>query len=370
MNARILKKIRSFRFATAMTVIGLTVLSFQNCAPAQLCADGSANSASCPSKSTDNPSTENKSPNSSGNGSGNNSGGFGSTGGSVSNGSSGGSGNSGTVTIGNGSGGGGSSSGGGFGSGGSSGGSGGSSDTNLKITSQPSSVSVNEFADFQLDVAAYGGTPPYTYQWYKDNTALNAMIGSFYILFDTADTWAKEGNYYVVIKDSAGATVQSNTVRVSVVEPPVGCNAGTYFTFTNSTYDYTGLIPGFIDSPRGKHLLPSGFPNSSIVLGIPGKYTGLATYSFPAVAFGAQATLSCRSNVPRIHTPTKNPQYSSDYSDYSYTDSAYWQYQGSIVFECRNQKLRFVVNTCKWVQVKAFDDNYSGGYNDSPGHGN
>ncbi|MNJ92781.1 hypothetical protein D3C87_104550 [compost metagenome] len=370
MNARILKKIRSFRFATAMTVIGLTLISFQNCAPAQLCADPSdttcntdtENSGSSDSPSTGNPSTGNPVYG----GGGSNGGGFGSTGGATN--SGGGSGSNGTVNVGGGNGGG---SGGGFGGGGSGGGSGGGVDVGaFRIVTQPASISVNEFADIQLQVGVGGGSPPYSFQWYKDGAAVNALVGTFFLFYDTADNYSKEGNYYVTVKDSTGATLQSSMARVSIVEPAVGCNAGTYYTFTSATYDYTSLIPGFLDSPRGKHLLPSGFPGSEVVLNIPAKYTGLSTYSFGAVAYRGQATLSCKSTVPRIHTPVKNPQYTNEFSSAAYNDSAYWQYQGSILFECRNQKLRLVSNTCNWKQIKAFDDNYHSGGNDSPGHGN
>jgi hypothetical protein len=354
-SSRINKRV--VRLATLALFSGIILINFQNCAPAQMCSS-SKDAASCKeqSGSSNQASTGsgNKNPTNNNGSSGNNSGGFGSTNGSVNNGGSGSGGGSGTVVIGGGGTGGGSG-GGGSGGGGSSGG-GGTGSTALYIFKQPASVTVNEFATLQLDVQASGGKPPYTYQWYKDN---GLLAQNFYILSLDASSWKVEGAYYVIVKDSAGASVQSSIARVGVAEPAVGCNAGTYFTLTSATYDWNDLIGGFIDGPRGKYLLPRGFPGSEVFNSMPTSYSGVSNYNFGAVAYLGKAALSCRTTVPRIHTPQQNPQGSGEYGT-TYDDTANYKYEGSINFECRNQKLKFISNTCNWRYIPPPPD-YGGG---------
>lgn len=360
MNGRILKKIRNFRLFSGLLIMALTVLSFQNCAPQNAtCSDNSSNcsnegSTSSPSTSTNQGSIWSSRPGN-GNSSGVNIGG-GSGGGSVSAGGSGG--NSGSSGGGIAVGGGGSSSGGG-GGGVSTGGNDDPKNTTFRITKQPQGVSVLEKADFQLDVTIAGGDGPYTFQWYKDSKAISGGFGNYSSYMDNASSYSKEGTYYVVVKDGNGQSIQSSLARVSILEPAVGCVAGSYFTYTVSSYDTAYKYFGeYFDGPKGKFLLHSSFdiynflyPNAS--------WVGLSTYSVPSALQYLQKTwMSCLTTVPRIHTPQPNPGFPTDYWYYNnsqkYNDGYGYNYKGTITFECRNKKLKFVSNTCAWEK----DPNY------------
>ncbi|UXR64965.1 hypothetical protein EZJ49_01710 [Bdellovibrio bacteriovorus] len=354
MNRRILRKIRNFRVLSAIVVASLTIVSFQNCAPQNsLCSgsdcdkDTSGGSSASGSKGSGNSSIWGSRPGSSG---GINMGGGSNGGGSGSGSSSGG-----AVTIGGGgSSGGGSSSGGGAvtigGGGGSSGsGSNGGGDGPLKIVNHPSSVSVQENGNFQLEVTFTGGTSPYTIQWYKNSAAITNGMGHYSFYSGSADSWSNEGTYYVVIKDAKSQSVQSNLARVTILEPAVGCPAGRYFTYTNATYDQAyNYFTEYFDGPRGKFLLHQGYDRYNVLFQAP-SYSKLSSYDVPALKYLDKTWMNCRTTIPRIHTPTVNPNYDYEYGD-RYADNYAYKYTGEVQFECRNNKLKLIANTCKWVK--------------------
>lgn len=327
----------------------LTIVSFQNCAPQNALCEGS----DCESGSTEGSSTSGSSGNT--NSSiwtsrpGSNTTMGGGTSGSVGTGSGSSSGSSGGggVTVGGGSGG---SSGGGsvsIGGGSSSGGS--AQDTTFKITKQPEGVNVQEKADFQLDVTVNGGTGPYTFQWYRNNKAVTGGFGNYSFFSDNADSWSKEGTYYVVIKDARGQSLQSSMARVTILEPAVGCTAGKYFTYTNQTYDQGyNYFTEYFDGPRGKFLLHQSYDIYNMLFPYP-SYSKLTYFNVPSnLKYLEKTWISCRSTIPRIHTPAVNPNY--EYYHDRYDDNEYYRYDGTITFECRNKKLKLVSNTCKWVR--------------------
>lgn len=362
MTKRILKRIRNFRILSGLLITFLTILSFQNCAPQNSLCSG--NSSDCKSGgSTSSPSTGKDSiwdsrpgnGNSSGVGVGGGSGGGGSV--SIGSGSNSGTGNGGGISVG-----GGGSSGGGSGSSGGGGsvspggsGSNGNNNTAFRITKQPQSVVVTEKAQFVLDVSLAGGSAPYTYQWYKDNQPITNGMGEYSSYMDSAYSFAKDGNYHVVVKDGKGQSVQSTIARVTVQEQAGNCDAGSYFTFTNATYD-SGYqyFSEYFDSPRGKFLLHQSFDTMGFLYSYR-SYTKLYDYNVPStLAYLGKTYISCRTEVPRIHTPQPNPDNNYDY--YSrYDDNGYWTYQGNIAFECHNKRLKLVSNTCKWV----YNPNYN-----------
>lgn len=354
MRGHILRKIRKFRILSALVVSLLTIVSFQNCAPQYaVCeepdCEGSTESASTSNNSasgsnssiwTSRPGSQTimsgGSPGSvnvgGGTSSGSNGGGGVVVGGGGSSGSSGGS-----VNIGAG--------------GGSSGG--GSSDAPLRITKQPEGVSVQENGDFQLDVTVNGGTAPYTFQWYHNSKAITGGLGNYSFFSDNADSWSKEGTYYIIIKDGRGQSVQSNMVRVTIVEPAVGCSPGKYFTYTNQTYDQGyDYFTKYFDGPRGKFLLHQSYDTYNMLFPYP-SYSKLTHFNVPSnLKYLEKTWINCRSTIPRIHTPAVNPSYENYFDRFS--DNEFYRYDGTVSFECRNNKLKFISNTCKWTKISPY----------------
>ncbi|WP_413569369.1 hypothetical protein ACLWBD_02155 [Bdellovibrio sp. HCB117] len=362
MNTRILKKIRKFRVFSGLLIMSLTVLSFQNCAPAPM-EEKTEGSTSSSSTSKDSSSVWNSRP-SSGGGNGVTIGGGGSSGGGgtvgVGSGSSGGNTGSGGGSVGVGSGGSGGSSGGGV----NPGGGGTPSQTGFRIVTQPQGVTVQEGAQYSLEVLVTGGTQPYTYQWYKDSKAMTGVWGTYSFISDSATSYSKEGTYYVIVKDATGKSVQSTLARVSISEPAVGCTAGSYFTFTEAAYDAAyGYFPEYFDGPRGKFLLHSSYDTLNFLYNNR-NFTKLSDYNVPAnLSYLQQTTVSCRTTIPRIHTPQPNPSYQYDSGYGRYDDNGYWTYHGRISFECRNKKLKLLTNTCQWVHNPNYDNGNGGGGN-------
>lgn len=351
MSSRLLKKMRGPRFRRS-TLAGLvlsffTILGFQNCAPPNKGFDTAASSSS-----TSNASGTAANASSSGGISG-----FGSTQVNSSSGSSSG-GSSGTSTVG------------GFNTGGSSGGSSsggsggtsGSSSGSLQILKQPVSVTVMEGASFTLTVGVGGGTPPYTYQWYKDNAALGNGLGSFYFFSDEADRFSKEGNYYLKVKDSAGAVVTSTVVRVGITESQGPCDATQYMMFNAPSRDVTGNTFELFENSHGKYLINKNDPNVSWLNTQPG-YFNVSYFNFtPALQNGQTANVSCSTQIDRIHDRQPNPEYPIEiYGGQAYADSYYWQYQGAVTFACHNQKYKLVSDSCHWVQVRPYPTDNGGG---------
>lgn len=359
MNGRILRKIRNFRVLSAIVVASLTIVSFQNCAPPNsLCGSGT----DC-EKETGEGSSSSGSKGSNGNSSiwGSRPGGSGGInlgGGSSGSGAPGSGGSSGgAVTIGGGGSSGGSSGGGiNIGGGGSSSGGNGGGDGPLKIVNHPSSVSVMENGSFQLEVTFSGGTSPYTIQWYHNNQAITNGMGHYNFYSDSADSWHNEGTYHVVVKDARNQSVQSNLARVTILEPAIGCTAGRYFTYTNASYDQAyNYFTEYFEGPRGKFLLHQSYDRYNALFPSP-SFSKLSSYDVPALKYLDKTWMSCRTTIPRVHVPTTNPNYDYDYGD-RYADNSLWKYTGEVQFECRNNKLKLIGNTCKWVQQPYSNNN-------------
>lgn len=350
LNRRIARRIRKFRIFSALIVTSLTVVSFQNCAPAPLC-EGSDCSQNETSGTTTAASTGNSTsdiwgsrPADGSSGIGIGAGSGSSSGNGMGSGSAGGG-----IGVGSGSSSGGSSSSSGGGSTFTNNSQGSANDTAFKIAKQPEGVKVNEDGEFILEVAVSGGTAPYSFQWYANKKAISGGLGSYSYYRTTADSWHKEGTYHVVIKDAKGQSLQSSLARVTINEPAVGCKAGKYFTYTNQTYDEAyQYFTEYFDGPRGKFLLHQSYDTYNMLLPYP-SYSKLTHFNVPEnLDYLGKTWISCRTNIPRIHTPAVNPNYEEYYDRYA--DTSDWQYQGTVTFECRNMKLKLVSNTCKWVR--------------------
>ena len=329
MKVRFLKKKRHFRVMSIVAMMGLMIVSFQNCAPQANC--GSVGSA-CTSESSSTSPTSGSSSSGSTRSSNQNSPNLVIGGGSSSSGS--GSANNGAIQIGSGVSSGISASGGSTSSSsGSNSGSSSSGGTGFRIVTQPSSQTVYEGQNFTIQLGVTGGSYPYSYQWYKDGAAITSGLGKYSMYADVADRWTKEGTYYVVIRDSSGATLTSASARIGIAEQAIGCNAGSYFTYTSSTYDtayqYFNL---YFDGPRGKYLLNQSYDFANILYAY-SSYSGLRSWSIGALPYLGQVAISCTQSIPRIHTATNN-------SCVSYV-------AGAVNFECHNGKLKFISDTCQ-----------------------
>lgn len=362
MNKPVRDKIRRIRVLGGLFVTSLFIISFQNCAvQKKACAPGSADCSSDGSNSGSGSSTSDSSGSSIWGSRPSSSGGGVSSGGSGGTYTGGGSSGGGPVV-----GGGGGSSGGGSGGpvigGGGGGGGGGGYDTTFRITQQPQTISVLEGARYQIEVVVLGGKSPYSYQWYKNGQAIGDGLGVYSFISDQATSYTKEGTYYVIVRDATGKSIQSSVARMIIQEPAVGCTAGSYFTFTVGTYDQSyGYFKEYLDGPRGKFLLHSSYDTHNFLY--PNRtYTGLSDYNVPTnLDYLGKTWISCRTTVPRIHTPTQNPGYNYDSGGGPFDDNGYWTYDGSIEFECHNKKLKLIANTCKWVNHPDYNPGGGGG---------
>lgn len=164
--------------------------------------------------------------------------------------------------------------------------------------------------------------------------------------------------YEVQVTDGTGKVLRSQRASVTIAEPQVGCAKGSYFTFTNATWDVLEpkYFTEYFDGPRGKFLLHQSYDTYGIYSA--GKYANLSTFSVTAdLPYRGTTWISCRTTIPRIHTPQQNPGWTSNSGKFpynntnKYSDSATYKYQGQVTFRCHNKKLLFEKNTCKWVHT-------------------
>jgi hypothetical protein len=80
------------------------------------------------------------------------------------------------------------------------------------ITLQPECQTVDEGEDAVFSVVATG-TEPLTYQWYKDNVAINGAVSSSYTIQDAV---LDDSGEYVVTVSNAGGSVSSQTATLLV----------------------------------------------------------------------------------------------------------------------------------------------------------
>lgn len=73
-----------------------------------------------------------------------------------------------------------------------------------------STTSVSTGGAMTLTVVVTGGLEPYSYQWYKDNNAIDGATAATYAKAST--TTADSGTYKVVVHDVYGNIISSSTV--------------------------------------------------------------------------------------------------------------------------------------------------------------
>lgn len=71
-------------------------------------------------------------------------------------------------------------------------------------------TSVSSPSALTLTVTVTGGLAPYTYQWYKNNNAIDGATAATYAKAST--TTADSGTYKVVVHDVYGNIISSSTV--------------------------------------------------------------------------------------------------------------------------------------------------------------
>ncbi|MBO4524810.1 MAG: hypothetical protein J5723_09045 [Ruminococcus sp.] len=97
----------------------------------------------------------------------------------------------------------------------------------LAITLQPESKTVASGNTAPLAVGMSGGKLPYTYQWYRNGSAISEATERVYYA-------ASSGNYYCLIKDASGQSITTNTAIVTVA------NA---IRITSQTTNYPAITP-------------------------------------------------------------------------------------------------------------------------------
>ena len=113
---------------------------------------------------------------------------------------------------------------------------------------------------------SFGGTQPYTYQWYLNDAAIPGAIESTYTFTpESADTY----QIYVIVTDDVSDTAQSNTAPVTVSSPTAAFDFGTsgspveagYVQVTESTLYSAGLGYGW-SATSGLDSRDRGAPDS------------------------------------------------------------------------------------------------------------
>lgn len=358
------------KLASVMVGLGLMLISFQNCKMATGCegggdcpASGEANSTASTSGSKGGPGAGRTPGSSSANLGG------GSQGNSIIRNSMvlGGSGAANTINpmVLGGGGGGGSNSGSGSGGGpilgGGSGGSGGSGgNQEFRFLVQPTSKSVRFYELAVLDVSVTGGTPPYTFQWYKDDVKQVYDEGNYSIECSEspscrvfADLYRKEGRYRVEVKDSNNRVINSSVATVSIVDSTAGCNAGNFVAANLANILQPEVVELFSNS-RGLFLVSSfdesirsyfSFDESGAVAATP--ISGLVGLTLlpqtPNAEYNQMIVRSdfCDFPIPRVNTPIPYPGTGLE-------GSTTYHRVGGVKLQCSGKKWKFIGNTCGW----------------------
>src|SRR6185503_17905760 len=87
--------------------------------------------------------------------------------------------------------------------------------TPIEIGTQPESQTVEEGRRVTLSVTLTNGSPPLTYQWFKDGNSIPNATNRIYRITN-AQTDLHSGTYYVEITNPLG-TVQSEFATLTVI---------------------------------------------------------------------------------------------------------------------------------------------------------
>jgi hypothetical protein len=180
--------------------------------------------------------------------------------------------------------------------------------SDITITVEPEGGTYHTGASHPFLIEAEGGTPPLTYQWYRDSTPVSGAEDSQWTLNPlTADD---SGSYYCVVTDALEATRTSRTVHLLAGDPlQVSANPEDAWKYTGEEHTFTVSASGtgtlswqwykdleVIEGAEGPDL-----PLSDLATGDAGSYScrvsdaidtiytdSAALAIAPAVAFSAQ----------------------------------------------------------------------------------
>ncbi|MYM40284.1 M4 family metallopeptidase [Duganella qianjiadongensis] len=84
----------------------------------------------------------------------------------------------------------------------------------VAITTQPASISVAAGASASFSVAAAGGTPPYTYQWYRNDAAISGATAASYSF--PAQAGDDGAVFYATIRDASSPPQSVSSARANL----------------------------------------------------------------------------------------------------------------------------------------------------------
>ncbi|MBK7960825.1 MAG: hypothetical protein IPK04_06220 [Bdellovibrionales bacterium] len=233
----------------------------------------------------------------------------------------------------------------------------------FRFIAQPKSVQVEWNGFFDLEVSLAGGTPPYSFQWYKDDQAVTEGGSNYGLGCSTSyscrgmmDSYSRDGRYKVVVKDSSRIpqALTSTVATISVADPAGLCAAGSYVMYTGGNSYGSNLVEMF-QNVRGTFLISAGNDAISYMTSYPKYYPITIVYDMPAATFQQSVPFPslCGSQIPNINSASSNPgQASGEYGLYGCGNSNGCGYhrEGAVTMECKNARWRFVSNTCRWVR--------------------
>lgn len=134
----------------------------------------------------------------------------------------------------------------------------------LAITAQPTSQTAVVGYSVSLSVTV-SGQGPFTYQWYKDGTAISGATSATYTV--ASATTATAGSYTVTITNSGG-TVTSNAATITVAAALAGRLTNVSVLTSSGTGSQTLSLGFYISGSVTKPLLVRGMGPSLAALGV------------------------------------------------------------------------------------------------------
>ncbi len=118
--------------------------------------------------------------------------------------------------------------------------------TGITFTNQPLNQTVTAGATASFSVAVAGGTTPYTFKWYKNDTFVSGVNGTTYTF--TAQASDNNASIHVVVSDSSNPvkTATSSTATLTVTQPVVSVSISpTSAALTpGATKQFTASVSG------------------------------------------------------------------------------------------------------------------------------